>query len=94
MMRRFGAALLAAGSLVAAPAMASDTKCVMSYETFEAAVPHIDLEQCPAGMGAKDTFCRASFAEELHVFVFSENGDRCLVSVHSLPEEKYTLAIK
>jgi hypothetical protein len=98
MRKIFNTACLAAGVLAASfaggPAMASDGECILSYQTFHAVVPHIDLEQCPADVPAKETFCRASLGDELHVFVFSEKGDRCLVTVRSYPQEKYILTIK
>ena len=41
----------------------------LTYEMFEAAVPHIDLESCPTDLAQQDTFCRASIHhEEIHVF--------------------------
>ncbi len=56
----------------------------LTYEMFEAAVPHIDLETCPADLAKQDTFCRASILhEEIHVFAFSLDGDSPLVGFKS-----------
>lgn len=56
----------------------------LTYEMFEAAVPHIDLETCPVDLAQKDTFCRASIHhEEIHVFAFSLDGDSPMVGFKS-----------
>lgn len=56
----------------------------LTYEMFEASVPHIDLETCPADLAQQDTFCRASIHhEEIHVFAFSLDGDSPLVGFKS-----------
>lgn len=60
----------------------------MTYEMFEAAVPHIDLDSCPADLMHQDRFCRASIHhEEIHVFAFSLNGESPLVGFKSYDAE-------
>jgi hypothetical protein len=73
----------------------AQTPCAMTYETFEFAVPHLDLESCPKDLARKGAFCRASAANDaVHVFVFSEEGDRCLLSARSYQVGQYQFAIK
>lgn len=62
----------------------ADESKPLTYEMFEAAVPHIDLETCPADLAQQDTFCRASIHhEEIHVFAFSLEGDSPMVGFKS-----------
>lgn len=57
---------------------------VFSYEVFEAAVEHADLEGCPAQFDPDKVFCRLTLAADLaHVFVFSYNGDQPLLAIKS-----------
>ena len=71
----------------AASAQAEQSKA-LTYADFEAAVPHVDLENCPAAMAAATIFCRATIQhEEIHVFAFSEEGDQPLVGFHSFAAE-------
>ncbi|MEP4035890.1 hypothetical protein [Pseudophaeobacter sp.] len=59
-----------------------------TYETFETAVPHIDLEACPAALPQVDSFCRATVHhEEIHVFAFSYEGDSPMVGFASYSAE-------
>ncbi|QUJ77564.1 hypothetical protein KDD17_06215 [Sulfitobacter albidus] len=56
----------------------------LDYETFEAAVPHVDLEACPEALAGEDRFCRATLAgEQLHVFAFSLASNSPLVAFQS-----------
>lgn len=64
---------------------------VFTYEMFEAAVPHADLESCPGDFAQREVFCRLTMAGGmLHVFVFSLEGDQPLLAIESrdpgLPE--------
>lgn len=60
----------------------------LTYEMFEAAVPHIDLEACPPDLAQQDIFCRASIHhEEIHVFAFSLDDDSPLVGFKSYSAE-------
>ena len=67
-------ALLA--SALTLPSLASaDDFIPLTYQEFEAAVPHVDLAVCPVPLAAPDRFCRmTSHADQLNVFVFSEDG--------------------
>jgi hypothetical protein len=62
---------------------------VLTYEEFETAVAHSDLETCPAEMQTQEaSFCRVTLKdEELHVFQFSEDADQPLLAVRSYPAE-------
>ena len=69
--------------------------CAMTYETFEVAIPHIDMESCPGGDTGKKTFCRASVgADRVHVFYFADEGGECLMLVKSFDEDGFTLSVK
>ncbi len=58
----------------------------LTYRQFEAAVPHLDLETCPSSLPQENTFCRATLQhDEIHVFVFSEDGDSPLIGFSSFP---------
>ena len=77
------------------PAFAEETKCAMTYEQFEFAVPHIDLESCPSDLAADGRFCRAGTATDMvHIFAFEEADSQCLVGVTSLDEDRFTLLIE
>ena len=67
---------------------AADDFIPLTYEEFEAAVPHIDLPVCPVPLAAPDRFCRmTTHADQLNVFVFSEDGDQPLVALRSWPAD-------
>ena len=90
---------LAATSLATLAAFAggaaAETGCPMTYAQFEFAVPHLDLETCPAALEGEGRFCRAAAgADALHVFAFAEAGEQCLVGMASLDEAAFTLAFE
>lgn len=75
-----GAALLIAAAGASAAQEAEGL--VMTYDVFEAAVPHIDTPECPDEITAEKVFCRLTMAsEQLHLVVFSEEGDMPLLEV-------------
>ena len=76
-------ALLA--SALTLPSLASaDDFIPLTYQEFEAAVPHVDLAVCPVPLAAPDRFCRmTSHADQLNVFVFSDQGDQPLLAFQS-----------
>jgi hypothetical protein len=80
--------------LLAAPLAAQE--CALPYAAFEFAVPHLDLEACPAAAEAPEgAFCRASFANDaLHVFVFAGEGDQCLLRLVSLDEDAFRIVVE
>ena len=76
-----GAPILCGLALALFPLGASAQDAIpLTYEVFETAVPHVDLEACPTAMEAEGVFCRATLNhEQIHVFAFAETGDRPLV---------------
>lgn len=87
------AALLAVFVLATFPAAAQD--CPLTYEKFEFAVPHIDLEACPNEMAGDKRFCRATIGGDmLHVYAFAEDGEQCLLGMQSLAEDKFQITFK
>jgi hypothetical protein len=88
--------LLAVGLTgVAATQAVGQAACPLTYSIFELAVPHLDLEECPAGLARPGAFCRASVANDLvHVFVFNQDGDQCLLAVKSYKDGEYKLTVK
>lgn len=64
----------------------------ISYELFEDVVPHIDLEQCPAGYADQDVFCRLTLAhDQLNLVVFSEEGDQPMIATEKVDLDKTEL---
>lgn len=60
----------------------------VTYEVFEATVPHVDLPECPAVMARDGHFCRLGLAsEQLTVFVFAEDGHQPLTGLRSWPAD-------
>ncbi|MCL4189907.1 MAG: hypothetical protein KJZ85_20095 [Rhodobacteraceae bacterium] len=79
-----------AAALAALPAAAFE----MTYELFEAAVPHLDLEDCPAALSGPDRFCRLAIGHDaMHVFAFAVEGAQPLVGVESFAVGSYTLTL-
>ncbi len=83
---------LFAACLLAAPAALADTP--FDYAVFEAAVPHLDLDTCPAGLAEGAVFCRVTLGHDsLHVFVFAEDGDQPFMAMRTYYEDEFTLTI-
>ncbi len=94
-MRLWITSICAAAAFAVPGAFAASPQCPLTYETFESAVPHIDLEECPEPGMADTAFCRVSAGgEQLHLFYFSLKEDQCLLQVRSFDEEDYTLSLK
>lgn len=75
------AALLLSAAGIAAAQDAPKGK-IMTYDVFEATVPHIDTPDCPKVVAREKVFCRLTLAsEQLHLIVFSEEGDMPLLEV-------------
>ena len=67
---------------------------ILAYADFEAAVPHVDLADCPAALAAEAVFCRATLAgDAVHVFVFSEADDLPLVGFASFGADALAAAL-
>lgn len=78
------AALAAPALTLSAPALADPTPLPLTYEVFETAVPHVDMAVCPIDLAQEGLFCRMSVhAEQINVFVFSEEGDQPMVGFRS-----------
>lgn len=87
-------AALALALALALPAAADEAPCPMTYAQYEFAVPHLDLEDCPAALAGEDRFCRASVAgDRLHVFAFAEDGAQCLLAMESFDEDAFALVV-
>lgn len=76
-------------AVIATPALAEGTAPLpMNYDIFEAAVPHIDMSDCPADMAAEGRFCRlVVMNDQLQIFSFSEEGDQPMVGYRAVPSE-------
>jgi hypothetical protein len=78
---------------LAATRAAPQSQCVMNYQFFEFAIPHLDLEQCPKDVTRPGAFCRVTTANDnVHVFVFEEKGKQCLLAVKSY--DRYEILVK
>ncbi|QYX58334.1 hypothetical protein K1T73_08250 [Roseovarius sp. SCSIO 43702] len=81
--------------LAIAPLSAVAAPMALTYDQFEVAVPHLDLETCPDALAAEDVFCRATLNhDEIHVFVFERGGDNALVGFGSFPAEGLDALLK
>ena len=68
---------------------AEESALSLGYETFEFAVPHVDLADCPEDLAADSRFCRATMhSEEFHVFAFAQDGAQPLVAYKAYPAER------
>jgi len=84
--------IAAVSALLALPALAHD-HAAYSYADFEASVPHVDLDECPAGLAEGDLFRRITTNNDtLHIYVFKAGGDRHFASVHTCHEDEFELA--
>ena len=91
---KFVITIFSMGSLaLVGPALAADADCALSYDVYEASVPHTDLEACPDGLAGDGRFCRLSIvAEVATIFVFDEESG-CLVESVSYEEDEFTVTI-
>ena len=91
--------LLMAGGLHASSSKATiksspKTDCVLNYATFEAAITHIDMDQCPGKDPSDKVFCRAKTGhDEIIVFKFSSEGDQCLLGTEAFDDDHFRLTI-
>ena len=87
------AAMAIAPLAAAAQDPATPAACAMSYDAFETLVPHLDLADCPAGLGDADSFCRlAVSAERAHVFVFDATSG-CLTQSRTWEEDAFSVTL-
>lgn len=81
--------------LAACPLWAESAPAALTYDQFEVAVPHMDLETCPGSMAADGVFCRATFNhDEIHVFAFHEGGDVPFVGFETFPADGLSSLLK
>jgi hypothetical protein len=74
---------------------AAAASCPMAYVNFQAAIPHVDVENCPAELAGKDRFCRASITgDQVHVYAFDFDGDKCLLAMKSYEEGAFKIEFK
>ncbi len=84
------AGVIALGGIAVADDMMD---CALSYDVYEASVPHTDLEDCPDMMAGEGRFCRLSVvAEVATIFVFDEDSG-CLVESRSFEEDEFSISI-
>jgi hypothetical protein len=94
-MNRYAFSILAAAAVFYIGAVQAHEDCPMNYAAFEFAIPHLDLETCPAALAQEGAFCRASTGNDaLHVFVFASDGEQCLLGMRSFDEDAFTLTLK
>jgi hypothetical protein len=94
-MNRYAFSILAAAAAFYTGAVQAHEDCPMNYAAFEFAIPHLDLETCPAALAQEGAFCRASTGNDaLHVFVFASDGEQCLLGMRSFDEDAFTLTLK
>lgn len=92
-MNRFQTPRLALCALGAALALSTSAKAdvtpaVLTYDLFEQTVPHVDLATCPTEFDTTAVFCRAVLTHgDMHVFVFSYDGDSPFVAARSYPAD-------
>ncbi len=80
---------LLTASLLTFPALANAAPSALTYEQFEYSVQHVDLDLCPMELAEPGRFCRATINhDEIHVFVFDDNGDQPLIGYHAYSAEK------
>lgn len=71
-------------TLIAFPITGYGAPAALTYDQFEIAVPHVDLENCPAALAGKDRFCRATLRnEEIHVFAFADSNESPMIGFKS-----------
>ena len=93
MLKRFRIVLCA--TAVSTSGALAQTACPMTYAFFEFAVPHLDLQACPVDLARDGAFCRAGMGNDaVHVFVFSQQGDQCLIGAKSYKDGEYQLTVK
>ena len=88
-------AVLGAAALFAPAVAYAKAACPLTYQTFEFAIPHLDLEACPRSLARDGVFCRATTGNDaVHVFVFSQERDKCLVASKTFAAGEFELTLK
>ena len=87
-------AIAALTSLIGSTAFAQDAG-VLTYETFETAVQHVNLLDCPGNLAGEGRFCRMTIHNDaFHVFAFSEEGEQPMVGLQTWYEEEIDMSFK
>jgi hypothetical protein len=74
--------------LLASPASAQEA-VTFTYQMFETAVLHVNLEECPGDLAGEGRFCRMTMHNDaFHVFAFSEEGEQPMVGLQSWYEDE------
>ena len=64
------------------------------YADFEAAVPHLDLDACPAELVEVPAFCRVTLGHDsVHVFAFAEEGDHHFLVMRTYFDDEFALTV-
>ncbi len=93
--KRLVATAAICAAMLPAASLSHAAGCPMTYAQFEAAIAHVDVEECPKHDLGKKAFCRASAGGDfVHVFFFEEAGDQCLLKLQSYGEDAFELKIK
>lgn len=93
MLRPLSIALVIALAALASAQAAAQAQCVVNYEFFEFAIPHLDLAECPKDVARSGAFCRVTTSNDsVHVFVFEEKNKQCLLAVKSYGD--YQISVK
>jgi hypothetical protein len=88
-------AMTTVATLMVGSSAALATPCPMTYGNFQVAIPHVDVENCPAELAGKERFCRASIAsDQVHVYAFDGEGDKCLLAMKSYEEGQFKIEFK
>ncbi len=62
---------------------AAEEAGVLTYEIFETAIAHVNLDECPSEIAAEGVFCRMTMNNDAkHVFAFSE-AEQTMVAIRS-----------
>lgn len=89
------AAAASVTALSGVPAGADNAPCALTYEVFESAVAHLDIDHCPDKSFKDQAFCRVVVGgNQAHVFYFSSNDGQCLLKVESFNDDELDLKFK
>lgn len=87
-------AIVFAAATLASPAFAQDAGG-LTYEMFETAVHHVNLEECPGDLAGEGRFCRMTMHNDaFHVFAFTEEGEQEMVGLQSWYEDEIDFAFE
>jgi hypothetical protein len=81
-------------SVLGSAAVAQD-QGAFTYEMFETAVQHVNLEECPGDLAGEGRFCRMTMHNDaFHVFAFTEEGEQPMVGLKSWYEDEIDFTFK